>query len=267
MGVISAYLEHINLKDLMDIVVVALLIYQILLIIKGTRAVQILAGVALLAILFAFGVAYKLYTLNWLLAHFFNSLFIILIILFQDQIRSALASFGSGKRVLGGFKKVESDSEIDEVVEACGILAKKRKGALLVFERTHALKTIMDTGTALNSKIHADLLVAIFDSSSPLHDGAVIIAGGKLAAAGCFLPLSDNVEIDRHLGTRHRAALGASERTDAIVVIVSEETGRMMVCLNGIFYHADDERCLRRYLKYLGTNESVIELPIAGGKR
>ncbi len=255
-----AFWQQVNIKDFFDIAIVSILIYQGIMIVHGTRAVQMLIGVAFIGLLFTIGIVFKLYSLNWILSQFFESFFIIFVILFQDQIRTALASFGSRQQVFGGFKKGEENIEIDEVVEACADLSREKIGALIVFERIHGLKNYMDAGTRIDSKVGTDIIRTIFLPSSPLHDGAIIISGGKIAAAGCFLPLSSNFNIDRHLGTRHRAALGLSEMTDAIIVIVSEETGQMTVCLEGVFYHVDGENYLRRYLKHLGSDGKLSDI-------
>lgn len=250
------YLQ-IGLNDIFDIIIVSIMLYQVLLIIQGTRAVQMLIGLLLLFVLYWFGVNFELYALNWLLEHFFDSFIVILVILFQDQIRSALASVG-GRGLFPKYAENKNDSEaFEEVIEACNVLSKKKIGALIVFERTNGLLNYINTGTKLNSQLHADVLYAIFQSSSPLHDGAVIISHGKISAAGCFLPLSKNIEIDRHLGTRHRAALGVSELTDAVVVTVSEETGKISLCLNGSFYECNSENALRQYLNHIWLNDKL----------
>lgn len=260
MDILSTLVQQIGLKDVIDIVVVSLIIYQVLIIVHGTRALQMLIGVGVMVILFWFAVSFKLYSLNWILGHFFDSFFIIAIIIFQDQIRSALATMGTGKGLFFSRSVVDLDREVDEVVEACGPMGREKIGALMVFERKQGLGNYIDTGTKLDSKLHSDLLYAIFESSSPLHDGAVIIRGGRLVAAGCFLPLSKNIEVDRHLGTRHRAALGVSELTDAVVVTVSEETGRVNVCVNGVFHYCPDLGVLRQNLRRLLIEDDTPNL-------
>tara|TARA_R110002072_G_scaffold64203_4_gene159608 strand:+ start:53259 stop:54086 length:828 start_codon:yes stop_codon:yes gene_type:complete len=256
---IQVFLTNTSLKDIFDIFIVALLIYQGLLIVRGTRAVQMLMGVGLLVLLFWIGHAFKLYSLNWILEHFFDSFFIIAIILFQDQLRHALASVGTGRKLFGFLNREEIQVEIDEVVESIGSMAREKIGCLLVIERNHGLANFMETGTKLNSEVHSDVMYAIFQSSSPLHDGAVIISAGRIAAAGCFLPLTKKVEIDRHLGTRHRAALGLTEDTDAICITVSEETGKINISVNGAFYLCSGPKELRQYLKHLWAQEKLDE--------
>jgi diadenylate cyclase len=252
------FFGQMSFKDIFDILIVAFMIYQVLLIIQGTRAVQMLIGLGLLVILFWVAVANKLYSLNWLLSHFFDSFFIIVIVLFQDQFRSALASVAAGRKLWGIFSKKETTNvELDEVVEACGLLSKEKIGALIVFERTNGLANYIETGTLVNGEIHSDLLYAIFQSNSSLHDGAVIIKDGMLCAAGCFLPLTKSSELERHLGTRHRAALGISEVTDALVVTVSEETGDIKIAIDGKFQNCEDRNELNRFLKKLWFQKSL----------
>jgi len=259
LSIVEILYRQMGIKDLVDIGIVSIILYQVLRIVQGTRALQILLGLVLVLCLYGVGIYYKLYSLNWILNHFFDYFVIIFIILFQDQLRSALANVGTGRRVLGVFNRKRESLEIEEVVEVAGVLSKEKIGALIVFERNHGLDNIVGTGTKIGAEIHSDLIYSIFQSSSPLHDGAIIIQDGKISAAGCFLPLSNNVEIDRHLGTRHRAALGISEISDSIVVTVSEETGKINICLDGTFYLCSNENQLRKYLKHLWSNEKLDE--------
>jgi diadenylate cyclase len=191
---------------------------------------------------------YELYSLSWILQNFFDYLFIILIVLFQDQIRSALVSISS-TRIVGRSGRNNFDQQIEEVVAASSALSRERTGALIVFEKNHGLLNYSSSGTRLDSRIHSDIIYSIFQTKSPLHDGAIIIYNGVIQAAGCFLPLSKNVEIDRHYGTRHRAALGITEVSDAVVVTVSEETGRINICYNGVFHFMENEVELRKNLR------------------
>lgn len=250
-------LEHVNGKDIIDILIVSLVFYSIFKIIKGTRAVQILFGLAAIGILFFISHRYQLYSLNWILGHFFDSFLIIAVILFQDQIRSALANFGNTPW-LGRKFDISLNTQVEEVVEACGALSREKTGAIVVFEKRNGLLNYINSGTQLDCRIHSDIIYSLFQSISPLHDGALIISGNEIKAAGCFLPLSKEVEIDRHLGTRHRAALGISEVSDAVCVIVSEERGEMKLCYKGIFYKVSDESSLRRQLKRLLTVEETL---------
>ncbi len=248
MGNLFSLFENFKLSDAIDIIIVSIILYRFLFIIQGTRAVQVLVGIATLTTLYWFSLTFEFYSLNWLLKNFFEYLFLVLMILFQEQIRSALASFGQAKW-LSKSKQELFNVQIEEVVTACSALSRERTGALIVFERNHGLLNYSATGTKLQSHIHSDILYSIFQPSSPLHDGAVILYHNRIQAAGCFLPLSKNVEIDRHFGTRHRAALGISEVSDALVVIVSEETGRMSICFNGKFIECENETDLRKQLR------------------
>jgi diadenylate cyclase len=257
-------LANFRFVDLLDMSVVALLIYRFLLIVQGTRAYQMLFGIVALALLWWFSRYYELYSVSWILQNFFDYLFIILIVLFQEQIRSALVSITS-TRFFGKNDNTKFDQQIEEVVAACIALSRERTGALIVFEKNHGLLNYSSTGTRLDSRIHSDIIYSIFHTKSPLHDGAIIIFNGLIQAAGCFLPLSKNVEIDRHYGTRHRAALGITEVSDAVVVTVSEETGRINICYNGIFHYMESEEHIRKYLRKFLLEIDRSELLVGRG--
>ncbi len=246
-----------SMKDAFDIGIVALMVYQVLKIVHGTRAVQMIFGLFFLAVLYAIGVSYSLYTLNWILDHFFDYFFIIFIILFQDQLRSALANFGIRRSVFSFFDRSGVITDIEEIINSTSKLSSQRTGALIVLERENGLENYVETGTRLSSELHSELLQTIFLPKSPLHDGAVIIRENKILAAGCFLPLSKNVEVDRNFGTRHRAAIGVSEVSDAAVIVVSEETGAINFCLDGTLYRCESDNHLRRYLKNLWTDKRL----------
>lgn len=251
--------ENFNVSDLVDIVIVSAILYRFFTIIQGTRAVQVLLGTGAVATMYWISLSFELYSVNWLLKNFIEYFFIIIIILFQEQVRTALAELGQTK-TLGRKKRDFYDGQIEEVVTACSALSRERTGALIIFERHHGLLNYVATGTRLDSKVHSDILYTIFQSSSPLHDGAVILFENRIQAAGCFLPLSKNIELDRHYGTRHRAALGISEVSDALVVIVSEERGKMSICYNGRFKECEDEKELRKQLRVhlYSAKEDVI---------
>jgi diadenylate cyclase len=245
---LSVLFTHFRFIDLIDILAVSFIVYRFLIIVQGTRAYQMLFGIVALSMLYWASRYYDLYSMTWVLNNFFDYLFIILIVLFQDQIRSALVSISSA-RFFGFGTQSKFDQQIEEVVAASSALSRERTGALIVFEKKHGLFNYSSTGTRLDSRIHSDIIYSLFQVKSPLHDGAIIIFNGTIQAAGCFLPLSKNVEIDRHYGTRHRAALGITEITDAVVVTVSEETGRVNVCYNGVFYYVENADELRQYLR------------------
>ncbi len=242
------FLQNLRALDLIDIIAVSFIVYRLLMIVQGTRAVQMLLGLGAMAALWWGANTYELHALSWLLQLFFDYLFILVIVLFQDQIKSALALFG-GTRFVGRSGKTKMDQHIEEVVAACMALSREQTGGLIVFEKNHGLLNYSLTGTRLDARIHSDVLYALFQNNSPLHDGAVIIFDGMIQSAGCFLPLSKSGEVDRHFGTRHRAALGISEVSDAVVVVVSEETGKVQICHDGVFQEAQDENSLRRGLR------------------
>ncbi len=243
-------LAFITIKDIIDIGIVTVLLYQILYIVKGTRAVQMFIGLLALAILNWVGHYFKLYSLSWILDHFFNSFFILLVIIFQEELRSALANFWTKGEFFGASKK-DYFSDIEEIILVTKKFSEQRIGALIVFERMNGLSNYISTGTKLNAEVHTDLLYSLFFPKSPLHDGAVIIDKGRIEAAGCFLPLSQNVNVDKHFGTRHRAAIGISEVSDAVVVVVSEETGNIGICLEGKYHQAKNSEQFRKWLIFL----------------
>lgn len=256
MAWLSVLTSHITFKDVCDVLMVSVLIYQLLLIIKGTRAVQVLIGLFFLFALYWVGLNFKLYSLNWLLEHFFNYFIIILVILFQDQIRDALANIGVGRSFYQKSPR-ESEQMIEEIVEVYKLFKKQKVGALVVIERNNGLLNYIRSGTMMESDIHLDLLYAIFQSKSPLHDGAVIISNNKIAAAGCFLPLSKSLDIDRKFGTRHRAALGISEVSDAIAISASEETGAINIFVGGEKILCSNSKELRHLLRQLHYQETI----------
>lgn len=248
------YFQNIRINDVIDILVSWIIIYRFLLVIQGSRAIQVFLGLASLGALFWLSFNYQFYTLNWLLTHFFNYFFIVIVILFQEQLRSALSEIGDfqiSRRK--DFSKLEQT--IEEVSSACGALSREKIGALIVLEKNNSLKNMAATGTRLNSEVHSDLIYSLFQSQSPLHDGAIMIAKNRILAAGVFLPLSRNLEIDRHFGTRHRAAVGITEVSDCVVVTVSEETGRINLCLGTEFYYMENEQILRQNLRRFMTEE------------
>jgi uncharacterized protein (TIGR00159 family) len=224
--------SSIRLIDLLDIGIVAFIVYRVLLLIRGTRAMQMLTGLGILGIAFLLSSTLELFTTHWLLSYFFDYLILIVIVLFQDDLRRALTHVG--KNPFFSAASAEEEREmVDEIARAATLMAKERMGALIVIERETGLKNFIDTGSKVESKVKSELLYAIFIPTSPIHDGAVIIREGRIAAAGCFLPLSKDPNIDKRYGTRHRAALGLTEETDAIVILVSEEAGEAHLVKSG----------------------------------
>lgn len=240
--------RSIQLKDVIDILVVAFLIYRILLLLQGTKALQMLAGLTVIILLYFFSEIFELLTLNWILHTFMSSLLILIIIVFQDDIRKALAKIGT---VPIARIQTEYSFGIEEVVKAVTKLAEKKVGALIVFEREISLKDYLEGAVLLDAKVSEELLISIFNPKSPLHDGAVVISGGKIVAAGVVLPLSTNPDIAKDLGTRHRAGIGITEVSDAVAVIVSEERGEISLAVGGKISRDITPATLRKMLSQL----------------
>jgi len=215
----------------LDIILVALLIYQVLVMIRGTRAVPMLVGLAVVALMFYFARIGELTTLNWVVSHVLPYVVFALIVVFQSEIRHVLADLGRRLTFLSA-SPAEGDS-YDDIVLAANLFSQHQTGALIVIEREIGLRTHIESGVPLDARLSYDLLATIFRPSAPLHDGAVIIQKDRVAAAACFLPLSMNPLLSTQLGTRHRAGIGITEETDAIAVICSEETGAISFAIAG----------------------------------
>ncbi len=248
--------EFLTWRDLLDVALVAIVIYNLLLLIRGTRAVQVLIGILFIAGFYYLAGVFKLMTLQELLGKFLLVLPFAIIVLFQQEIRRALANFGRNPLWgLGAHRQIES--KIHEVVVAASTLADRRIGALIVIQRLEGLRDYIETGIAVDAQVSYDLLINLFSPETPLHDGAVILQSDRIAAAACFLPLTSNPEVSKEFGTRHRAALGISEETDALAVVVSEETGHIGVAIGGKLIRELDSKSLRNTLyRYLLTDLS-----------
>jgi len=249
-------------KDLFDIALVAFLFYWLFLFLKGTRAFQILIGVIILFLAFVLSKLFELYTIDWLVTSFWSQIVLALVILFQPEIRKALAQIGQtpfGRR----FPTTEESKFLEEIVRACVSLANKKIGAIIVLEREIELEDIVEMGTPLDAVVSKEVLVSIFLPYSPIHDGAVVIKGGRIVAAGCFLPLTLSSDVSKMLGTRHRAAFGVTEETDAVVIVVSEETGAISIIVGGQMTRELDAAALRRVLIRIFKKEKKREgLPL-----
>ncbi len=233
--------------DVLDVIIVAFLFYRLFLLIKGTRATQMFIGLFLLILLSFIAQWLNLNALNWILSSLKTVWVIAFVILFQPELRKALTQLGQN-RILGLFLKVEESGTVSEILKACQQLTQKGLGAIIVIEQDVGLRNYIETGTPLDARVTADLLVTIFTPPSPLHDGAVVIEKNRIVAAGCILPLSQNPRLGRSLGTRHRAGLGLSEETDSIVIIVSEETKMISLALGGKLKRKLDINALRNNL-------------------
>jgi len=211
----------------LDIVIVYVLVYRLLLLIRGTRAVQVLTGVGVVSVFFIISDRLRLYVFNYLLKQFFDYLFLILVIIFQDEIRRALANVGRNPFFGGAPVRLKGAHVLDEICKAANVLAAKRTGAIIVLERQHGLKNYTEGATIISADLSAEILISIFQPTSPIHDGAVIVRGSKILAAGCFFPVTLEADMDRNLGTRHRAAVGVTQETDALAIVMSEERGEI----------------------------------------
>ena len=226
-------LGRVGWWDLVDICLVAWLFYQLLRLVRRSHAVQIFTGGGLLVTLYYVSQFLPLQTLNWLIRDLFGYLIFAAIVLFQGDIRRALAHFGRASffSVLG--RSRATSESIEEVLEALRMLADQGVGAIVAIERGMGLRNYVESGIPLDAEVSYDLLVSVFRPGSPLHDGAVVLQNNRLAAAACFLPLTVNARIGKNLGTRHRAAIGLTEETDAVALVVSEETGQLSLAVDG----------------------------------
>lgn len=238
---------NFRVADAIDILIVAFVLYRVFLLIRGTLAVQMLFGLAFLMTVSFLSRKAQLNSVSWILENFWGFWVLAMIILFQPELRRALAHVGHGRylRFLSPTTNEDIRKVIDEVVKGVMSLSSKRIGALIVMERETGLRNYAELGIPVDAAVSAELLGSIFLSTSPLHDGAIFIQDGRISSASCFLPLSRNLNLGRSLGTRHRAALGIAEETDAFVVVVSEETGRISIALEGNIYTDFNEEGLR----------------------
>jgi uncharacterized protein (TIGR00159 family) len=243
-------LTNIRLLDILDICIVAFIIYRIIILIKGTRAVQMLLGLAVILAVYMASRLGDLHTLNWVLSNFLSSIILVIVVIFQNDIRRALMHVGRNP-FLGGGTTVQGTEIIDELVKAAMALGNRKIGALIAIERETGINDILESGTRINARVSSELIRAIFMPSSPIHDGALVLQQGRLTTAGCFLPLSQGSDLNKDLGTRHRAAIGLTELADAIAIVVSEETGKISVAVNGGMTRNLDATSLKKVLSRL----------------
>jgi len=237
-------------RDILDVFLLSSIFYYLFRFIRGTRAAQMFVGLLLLLFLSLIAGALQLNGLNWLISSLKTVWVLAFLILFQPELRKALTSLGGGK-LFSSFTRTQEISILGELVRAVESMAEKHIGALIVIERTVGLKNIVETGTPLEAKVSAELLATLFTPPSPLHDGAVVINGDRVLAAGCILPLSQNPHLAYALGTRHRAGLGMSEESDSLVVVVSEESGKISIAEGGRLIPNLDPGALRSNLATL----------------
>ena len=257
-------LAALNWRDALDVLLVAAILYRVFVMFRGTRAVQMLLGLAVLLVVVAVARRLELRTVGWLLEDLWAYWLIAIIVLFQPELRQALTRIGQGRLLqrLIGASREEREHVVDELVSAVDVLSARRTGALIVVEGATGIRQYAELGVAIDAVVSADLMVSIFQPASPLHDGAVIVQGGRIVAAACFLPLSRSMHLGPSLGTRHRAAIGITEEADAIAIAVSEETGRTSVAVEGHLMRFDDMESVRHFLhERLGSGGDVRTRP------
>lgn len=244
----------ISATDIIDIAVISVMVYYLIVLVKETRAEQLIKGFVAILIFAQLSDWLNLHTVNWVLSNIMTAGFILVIVVFQPELRRVFESLG---RSQGWLRNLVSNNaaenkqraKIEEMVRACSSLARQKIGALIVLEGNTGLSDIIENGTRLDGLVSSELLINIFIPNTPLHDGAVVIRGDRILAASVFLPLTQNKSLEKDLGTRHRAAIGISERSDALVIVVSEETGHISICKNGVISRYIDEGTLRSLLK------------------
>jgi diadenylate cyclase len=239
-------LSNFRLRDAIDIGIIAFFIYRIIDLIRGTRAVQMLIGLVVVFLAFLSSQYFDLYALNWILDNFLGSILLVIVVIFQDDIRRALTQVGT--RPFFGVESGLHGQDLEEIVRAAVLLASKRIGALIVLQRDVGLNDFVEVGTRLDARVSKELITSIFQPLSPIHDGALIIHKGRIIAAGCFLPLTTNPHVSKTLGTRHRAGIGLTEETDAVVIVISEEEGAISMVRDGRITRGVDAATLRSTL-------------------
>ncbi len=240
-------LKLIRWQDILDILIVAAIVYRLLLIIKGTKAAKMLIGLGVLFLALLFSEYLGLYTIDWIIQTLWAQIVLALIILFQPEIRKTLAQMGEA-RFFPSFASAEELRSLEEIVKGSIALANRKIGALIVIEKETNLDNFIEMGTQLDAKVSRELLMSIFHPTSPMHDGAIIIRGNRVVAAGCFLPLALTTDISKAFGTRHRAGIGLTEETDAFIIIVSEETGTITTTIGNRIEKNVDMGSLRDFL-------------------
>lgn len=259
-------LTQLQITDFIDILIVSYVIYKGILLVRGTRAIQLLKGIFVVLLTWGLSTLFNLHTLQWMMNQMFTFGVLAVIIIFQPELRRALEQLGRGKLFTrsSGEENAEFTERIGDVIKALNNLSRRKIGALIVFERSTGLTDYMESGTEIGSKISTELLINIFIPNTPLHDGAVIIRRNVLMAAGCYLPLSENPFISKELGTRHRAAIGMSEVSDAVCVVVSEETGQISLAINGqIVRDIKEESLISKLFDELRPDNKAKETPFS----
>lgn len=253
--------QNLTVRDIVDILLVTLVFFSLYRFFRETRALQLVRGIVFIFIFSGITSVLNLYAINWLLSGALTVGMIAIMIVFQPELRRALEIIGRGNLIGRSFKDVQGEEVtrlVDELLHAISSLSRQKMGALIVLEQKTGLGDVIETGTTLDAKLTSELLINIFIPNTPLHDGAVIVKEGIIRAAACFLPLSDAKTLDKDLGTRHRAAIGMSERSDALILVVSEETGAISYAEEGSLSRYVDEEILREKLTSIFTDDGFI---------
>jgi diadenylate cyclase len=246
-----------QLRPVLDVALLAFLLYKGYELLEKTQSLQLVKGVVFLALVYGAAYFFNLTTLSWVLTIIAPAIFIVIAIVFQPELRIIFMRLGQGEFFRPN--TTVNIGKLDAVVTSAELLSEKRRGMLVVFPRKINLKNIIDTGTRINAELSSSLIVALFEFDGPLHDGAIIVQGGKIVAAGCFLPLSERQDIRKNFGTRHRASLGMAEQSDAVILIVSEETGAISLSYDARLYYDLSSSEVTRKLKELLDKESMKE--------
>lgn len=267
--------ETLNIVDIIEIVIIAFVFYHIMVWIKNTRAWALFRGIIVILVFLLIAAVLQMNTIIWLAARIFDVAAIALVIIFQPELRSVLERLGR-KNILSALFNFDfsrssetrfSEKTINDLTKACFEMGKNRTGALIVIERDVKLSEYVRTGIMLDSMFSSQLLINIFEHNTPLHDGAVVMRGDRIVSATCYLPLSDNMELSKELGTRHRAAVGISEVSDSLTIAVSEETGSVSVAMNGRLYRNLDADSLRERLRLAASLSNAEEPHLSKLKR
>lgn len=270
---------NMTVIDIIEILIISVLFYQVLIWIKSTRAWNLFKGILTILLFVLLAAIFRMTTILWLAEKTVNVGLIALVVIFQPELRNALSNLG-GKNIFGKFFSIGkndeakfSDKTIDELIKACVSMGKVKTGALIVIEDEIKLHEYIKTGIDVDGIITSQLLINIFEKNTPLHDGAVITRGDRVVSATCYLPLSDSLTLSKDLGTRHRAAVGISEVSDSVTIVVSEETGKISMAMKGQIYHDVDVEFMRKQLKYLqnrnheATGLELLKRRLKNGKK
>ena len=260
MNQIITTFQNLTVRDVVDILLVAAVLFGVYRLFRETRAQQLVKGIVLIFLFSGVTNYLRLYTINWLLSGAIAVGAVALLVVFQPELRRALEYLGRGNLLKQSLSEVRGETVtmiVDELMHAITSLARQKIGALIVIERKTGMKDVVETGTRLDAVISSELLINIFIPGTPLHDGSVVIKDDIIRAASCFLPLTDNNKLERDLETRHRAAIGISERSDAFTIVVSEETGSISYAEHGVLSRYVDEALLREKLEAVYTNDNT----------